>query len=64
MVSWGVASLLEGKSLGLQLCVKCRQEGYIKSFLLVLKDKKKADSLKLKGPLYSCLLIMCFALRK
>ena len=53
-----------GQEFGSATVCKCRQEGYIKSFLLVLKDKKKADSLKLKGPLYSCLLIMCLALRK
>ena len=33
---------------------------YIKFLLLVPKEKKKeAASLKVKGPLYSCLLIVC-----
>ena len=40
------------------VCKIQASERYIESLLLVLKDKKAA-SLEVKGPLYSCLLISC-----
>ena len=46
--SWGVASLLEGKSRGLCLVQLCA---------LHEVHKRSCFSLKVKGPLYSCLLI-------
>ena len=59
--SWGMASLPEGKSWALFSAVMCNihaSKCYIKSLPLVPKDKIAA-SLKVKGLLYSCLLIAC-----
>ena len=41
------------------VCKIHSSERYIESLPLVPKDKKKAASLKVKGPLYSFLLISC-----
>ena len=56
--SWGVTSLPMGKSWGLHLAHLCKiqaSEHYVESLPLVLKE---AASLKVRGSLYSCLLIM------
>ena len=58
--SWGVASLLEGKSRGLgfvQLCAKYRLVSATSSPYHYYRKVKEAAPLKVKGPLYSCLLI-------
>ena len=55
--SWGMASLLEGKSRGLQLCVKYGLVSATLSPCHSCLKIKEAASLKVKGSLYSCLLI-------
>ena len=60
MVSWGVVSLPESKSQGLclvQLCAKYRLVSAASSPYHQCRKIKEAASLKVKGSLYSCLLI-------
>ena len=47
-----------GSGFSAALCKIQAGKHFIKFFPIVLKDKKKAASLKLKGPLYSCLPIV------
>ena len=63
IVSMGRGFTSKGQELGsvfsAVVCNIQASKHYIESLQLVLKDKKKANSLKVKGPLYSCLLIAC-----
>ena len=64
--SWGVASLPEGKSRGLglvQLCAKYRLVNTTSSPYHLYRKINEAASLKVKGPLYNCLLIACLPSR-
>ena len=59
MVLMGRGFISGGQKSGSRFCAAvCKIQAskyYIESLPLVLKDKKKAASLKVKGPLYSCL---------
>ena len=63
MVFMGVASLLKGKTRGLFSVQIQASKHHVGSSPLVLKDKKAASH-KVKGSLYSCLLIAALSVRK